>query len=428
MRFYKSIDRGVIMICKNCGRPLESNVQFCGFCGTQVEEQVKNKPFEEKKNKKLNNGTKIALLMMLLAFCILGVSVFIFVSRTQKTTLKTNETTQKTVSNQSATANSQVTYNSNIGETLQIAIPDNIIATEPQANTDDNKTNYDKYGKYIGKNRAFALNDYPNAEEQPNEFAGADGQLKITNSVYLVYGALNKACNLYLCYATDIYPNIASGKSRMTKEEFEDYLGVSTEFITREENANNGSELDTASLCYSHNGYNITVFCEDDGSIIFDKTVFWVNKQTEPETEQQTENSSNVVQTNFDKCGKYLGKPIQNVYDDFPDAEPARQYPTGKNHYGVYVSKNSYFVYDSTDQICKTYNCWVNEIYPDIEENYNSMTIEEFEDYLGEPLQQGDHTLNFNYYFHQYGYKIIIHYNGTDLLRSGAAFEISKED
>ncbi len=69
------------MNCKNCGRPLEPNVQFCGFCGTQVEEQTIDKKFKEKKKSKLNNATKIALLIMFLAFCILGVSVFIFINK-----------------------------------------------------------------------------------------------------------------------------------------------------------------------------------------------------------------------------------------------------------------------------------------------------------------------------------------------------------
>ncbi len=74
------------MICKNCGKTLAPDVKFCGFCGTIVEDQKEDKKLKEKKAG-LNNTTKVALLIMLLAFCILGVSVFIFVSRGTKVPL-----------------------------------------------------------------------------------------------------------------------------------------------------------------------------------------------------------------------------------------------------------------------------------------------------------------------------------------------------
>ena len=150
------------------------------------------------------------------------------------------------------------------------------------------KFNYDKYGKYIGKDRAYALIDYPNAEEQGNDYGGVDGQLHITDSVNLIYAAGTKECILYTCHATDIYPNIAVGKSRMTRGEFENYLGVSTGFTSKEINSipAGGDEICSATLWYTHKGYSFSVYCEDDGSIIFDKTVFWVSKEIETEPQE----------------------------------------------------------------------------------------------------------------------------------------------
>ncbi len=394
------------MNCKNCGKPLAPDVKFCGFCGTVVENQKEDKRFKEKE-KGINNTTKIAVLIMLLAFFILGVSVFIFVLKTQKPQVKDTVTTQTLSTKPVTTTLSQGIYQTdntetespnppdptqkndsmnlvgtywrlaygptngvqyiarfeengrlfalNIGSdtfstgtytysqdklyieidyhanyfkkisndefkvTEAIYIPNGNIKfhyrvsrvtepasikyfteweekipgnntmkvttestyTEPQQNSYSNtQTNYDKYGKYFGEDKYFALNDYPNAEEQPNEFMGANFQLQVTNSVCLVYD-WSQICGHYECLATDIYPNIALGKSSMTQEEFENYLGVSTKFTSKEVNSDpylSDGEIDSATLHYDHKGYSIMVFCEDDGSIIFDKTVFWVNK------------------------------------------------------------------------------------------------------------------------------------------------------
>lgn len=259
------------MDCKNCGRPLEPNVQFCGFCGTQVEPQKEDKKFKEKKNSKLNNSTKIALLMMFLAFCILGVSVFIFVSRTQQTPLKPAKATQASALSQETAPVSNDTYSQNIGETLQIDIPDNIIVTEPQANTGEGKTNYDKYGKYIDKNVEVVLNDFPNAEKSSYE-SGAYGayELKITNDVGLIYD--NDICTSFYCLATDIYPNIANEAASMSKDEFENYLGLPISF---DPNSIDGDSI----IHYIDNGYHFWVYCEKDGTIVFDKTQFLVKNR-----------------------------------------------------------------------------------------------------------------------------------------------------
>ncbi len=405
------------MICKNCGRPLEPNVQFCGFCGTQVEEQVKNKPFEEKKNKKLNNSTKIALLMMLLAFCILGVSVFIFVSRTQKTTLKTNETTQKTVSNQSATANLQVTYNSNIGETLQIAIPDNIIATKPQANTDDNKTNYDKYGKYIGKDFSYVLNDYPNAEKQTDEFWGRD-IIKLTDSVTLYYDYDGDKIEYYACAATDLFSNINSAKQGMTRTEFEDYLGVSTHFYAGEHHSDALSTLN-----YYHQGYYIYIFCDFDGSITLDDVTFNIKKPQE----NDSQNNNSFDKTYYDRYGIYLREPFELAFKDYPLQDAVKVDESGSKifHY------NDVTLYYYATDICYKYDCFAYELYPGLVYDKSSVSKEEFEDYLGVEIsfENSSGSNPFLYYWHDdYYFEVTCESNGTINFGESVFSVIHKED
>lgn len=103
------------MNCKNCGNPLAPDVEFCGFCGTAVKDKADNPKYQEKK-KGLNNTTKAALLIMILAFCILGVSVFIFVSRGQQALSKTDETTAAV---DTAVATSTESYTPAVDETIQ---------------------------------------------------------------------------------------------------------------------------------------------------------------------------------------------------------------------------------------------------------------------------------------------------------------------
>ena len=114
--------------------------------------------------------------------------------------------------------------------------------------------------------------DFPNAEKTYYQYQGVDSQLKIAEGVTLLY-SVDGICCTYTCHVIDLYPNIASGSSRITKDDFENYLGLSVGFASRAENEENGSELATASLSYGHQGYKFIVFCEDDGAIIPDETL-----------------------------------------------------------------------------------------------------------------------------------------------------------
>ncbi|MBO5896387.1 MAG: hypothetical protein J6Q83_03740 [Clostridia bacterium] len=235
------------------------------------------------------------------------------------------------------------------------------------------QTNYDKYGKYIGKDTAFVLKDYPNAQKQTDEFLARD-ELKITESVRLVYEYGKDKIEYYECDATDLYPNINSTKQRMTQTEFEDYLGVSTHFSVGEPNSDCLS-----TLSFSQQGYTVYVTCKDDGSVIFDEAVFDVMKSTEPETQEAT--------TDYDKYGKYLSKGMEFALEDFPNANITSFEGGGIDTQAIRISETISLVYNGN--VCDAYFCTAADLYPGIFSAKTSVTKSDFENYLGVSIFSG---------------------------------------
>lgn len=160
------------------------------------------------------------------------------------------------------------------------------------------ETNYDKYGKYLDKDMEFALKDFPSSDKFPLEGGGRDTTaLRINEKVSLVYNG--NVCTSYYCTAADLYPKMASEKPRMTKGEFENYLGVSVFFWSGEQDPDG-----EPGICYNHNGYTIYINCDDDGTIIFDDAIFSVHEEqfiygyTSPTTTEPIDLSSVYIETN----------------------------------------------------------------------------------------------------------------------------------
>lgn len=143
--------------------------------------------------------------------------------------------------------------------------------------------NYDQYGKYIGKAVEEVLKDFPKA----NTFYSSEmlrNVIQVNDNVDLYYLNPNDTSETpvissYVCHVSDLYPDISSGKSSMSKQEFEKYLGITMKYYSQEESHDPG-------IAYTHKGYSFWVYSEDDGSIIFDKTVFWVSKEIETEPQE----------------------------------------------------------------------------------------------------------------------------------------------
>ncbi len=142
-----------------------------------------------------------------------------------------------------------------------------------QKPTGNTKYNYDMYGKYLGNDKYTLLADYPGSEEIPYNFDGAEYKCQISDTVSVIYAASDKLSYTYTCSIKDIYPNIQTNGSDVTLESLENYLGISVNF-------NPFDEYEQRPMIYfAHNGYNVSMYCNEDGSIPLSEVTTYVGKQ-----------------------------------------------------------------------------------------------------------------------------------------------------
>lgn len=369
------------MNCKNCGKPLAPDVKFCGFCGITVEDQD-DKTFKEKP-KGINNTTKIAVLIMLLAFCILGVSLFIFVSKTQKPQVKDTVTTQTLSTKPVTTTLSQGIYQTDNTETESPNPPDptqkndsmNLAGTYWRLSF--GPTNG---GQYIAR-----------FEENGEILAWHCGSATFSTEKYSY--SQNK---LYIEIDNDMH-NYANYYDKIRDDEFKTPKPV---------HISNGDMIFYYEVTRITDAQSIKEFEE--------KAKAWRNENTTTEeayTEPQNNYSDVII--NYDKYSKYFGKDKYAVLNDYPDLEEIPWDYEGAA-YRLQLSNTVYMNYAAYDEICYTFDCSIEDLYPNIPSNGSYVTLENLEKHLGikvnftsdDPL---DHCPMI-YYTHN-GYKVFVYCN-----------------
>ncbi len=134
--------------------------------------------------------------------------------------------------------------------------------------------NFEKYGKYFNLTIDELEREFPNAVREPYEFGGAGYSLQASKDVmFIFHSPPPHFCIQYQCKLSKLYPSLASKGTRMSLDDFEEYIGVEADFLLSDFDG----EIEDATFSFKSNECWVKVFCEDDGSIIWDETVCWVS-------------------------------------------------------------------------------------------------------------------------------------------------------
>jgi len=204
------------MICKNCGNQISVTDSICSKCGKPIKQD------EEKQSNKF-----IIVIVAVILALIAGVTTLLV--------MKASVNKEKTVVDDSTAT---VTIDGDIDEIFKRG-----------------------YLQYLDKEKSYVLSRFSDYEEY-GEFEGADFY-KVENDAFGFDYITNK-CIAVSSDFIESFPDIfGNDKDIITKKEFENFIGCSTEIITESE----ASDRQVPYLCVYEDEFYILAGCDEKGNI-----------------------------------------------------------------------------------------------------------------------------------------------------------------